>query len=1745
MTAPESRDRAGWGSRGSAAVELSGIRLGDQAWEDQLTVTVRGTDGPERRPVFVRMPKPLHATPADLARLARDFETAATLPGEVAVHAEALGRLHGTVAVVFPDVGFVPLGELLRAGPLDLAATLAIAEHLAANLAAVHRQGLVHKNVNLSSAWVNATTLETRLGDFSLCSRGQPGGQVHSAQERLEGHPHFISPEQSGRMNRSVDWRTDFYSLGIVLYRLLTGSVPFDSFDLLDVIHGHIARRPPSPHEVDAAVPEPLSLVVMKLIAKAAEDRYQSAAGIRADLQDCLQQWRARRAISDIVPGARDTYEAFELPQRLYGRATQTAQLLAAFERVAGGAAEMVLVAGPTGVGKSALVQEVQKPLVASRGYVISGKFDQFKASAPYASVIQAFEGLVRQLLAGSTGEVEGWRARLVGGVGGNLGLITAVIPDVELITGQQPPVPELPPAQSRSRFELAFGDFVRVFAGAAHPLVLFIDDLQWADPASLDLVRLLLTHPRTSHLLVIGAYRDNEVLPGHRLLQLVESLGVAGRQPRQIVLGPLDAPQVAEFVADTFRCAPGWAEPLADLVHRKTGGNPFFVAQFLRFLHDEHLVEWDDVAGRWTWDLAAIDARGITDSVVDLMMAKLRTLDAATRELLTVAACIGSTFGLDDLAVVSAQPPGAVAEGLESAIHEGLVVAPGGRGAGLLRGRPGGDGGADPEFRFLHDRVQQAAYALVPEGERSRVRYNAGRRLLAAIPGAGRDEVPFDVINNLNAGLELPGGPDDPVELAGLNRAAGRRARAASAYPAARAYAETGIRLLPPDAWESQCDLALGLHSELFECAYVTGDFDLAAREFETSVVRARTAIEKARLFYTRVLLNTSEGHPGEAVRTGIEALRLFGIGVPVRARTLNVVAEVARVRLRLRRRKPADLATLPEMTEPERRAAVALLMSICPAAYFENPNVMTLAALKIVNMTLKHGTSPESAFGYVLYGLVTGAAFGDYATGHAFGRLAVEMSERFADEPLIRSKVLLVHGGFIDFWREPIDAAIAILDEAFAVAERCGDVQYGSYAANQHSNFVLFRGQSVDAALDDVRRFEHYVRAGRDSFPIDSLDHRRQGALALKGATRALDDLSGEGFDEEAWAEAMRARGNQTGLIYYLALKQQLTYLAGHYADSFAHSDEATAAIAGAFSQLEAAKIPIYRGLAAAALMRAGQPESRKLEKALRGAHKAVAKFAENCPANFGPAEAILRAEIASLGGRSNDAGRLYEEAIARAREYGFHDFTGIGAERAALHFASLGNDRVARAYLSDARDAFARWGATAKVALLQRDHPDLARPGPTAVTDSAAAAPPDARATTLDLDAVLRSATVAYGDTTLDRLLETLAGIALETAGAERCCFVIFEGGEGLVQASGSAGALRLLEGKRVEESGAASAAIVNYVARTHTDLVLDDATADPRFASCPYVAARRPRSVLCSPLISKGRLVGLLYLENNHATGAFTPARAQPLQIISATMASAIENARMVRTIDEKNVALESSLEKIQQLEQIKYQLSKFVPMSVQRIIETNPDEPSLAMRQADVSVLFLDIAGYTRMSESLDHEAVNYLLERYFSAFLEDTHRNGGDINASAGDGLMLVFQDDDPRRHADLAVDAALAIQHTCAALNTELAGAYPPIVINIGINSGVASVGSTRLESPTGGLWTYTANGPVTNLASRIGAFAKDGATLVSASTAARVGGKYLLVPEGAQQFKNVTEPVAVFRVAGRSEAMTGEDRP
>jgi PAS domain S-box-containing protein len=1417
-----------------------------------------------------------NASRASLKRLEHEYALRADLDAAWAACPIELSLHRNRPALVLQDPGGDPL-DLQLGRPLGTTEFLRIGISLARALRQVHARGLIHKDIKPANILVDVASSGVWLTGFGIASRVPRERANPEPPDEIAGTLAYMAPEQTGRMNRSIDTRSDLYSLGVTFYETLTGKLPFTAADPMEWVHCHIARLPVPPDQRTVETPGTLSAIVMKLLAKTAEERYQTAAGVEADLRRCLAEWDSHGRVDPFPLGAHDASDRLLIPERLYGREREIETLLASFDRVVThGTPELVLVSGYSGIGKSSVVNELHKALVPSRGLYASGKFDQYKRDIPYVTLAQAFQSLVRALLSQSEAQVGHWRDSFSEALGANGQLIVNLVPEIELIIGKQPSVAELPPQEAKNRFQTVIRRFLGVFARPEHPLALFLDDLQWLDSATLDLLEHLVTHSEVRYLLLVGAYRDNEVGPSHSLIRTLEAIREADARVYEIVLAPLGLGDVGRLIADTLHCEPERARTLAQLVNERTGGNPFFAIQFLIALADEGLIAFDSVANIWAWDIDRIHAKNYTDNVVDLMVRKLQRLSIATQGALKHLACLGNRAEIGRISLIQCETEEAMHQRLWEAVHSGLVVQQG------------------EVYQFLHDRIQQAAYSLFPEERLADVHLQIGRKLLANMTANELTEQLFEVANQFYRAATLIVDPEEKTRVARINLRAGQKAKASAAYASARAYLASGTALMDELDWSHQYELTFSLWVERAQCELLCGNFEKADQLIAELLRRAASKVDQAAVYDLKVRLHTVQGEYPLAVSNALTCLRLFGIDLPAHPSREEVEAEYGTIWRNLNRRPIESLIDLPLMSDPELQAAMQVFSILAEVSWFTDFHLYCMLVCRMANISMQHGMSGPSAHGYACLGSMLGPAFHRYREGYLLARLACDLVEKHG---FTAYQTKVYHDlAAVSLWTQPITSAIELRRAVTRSATETGNLTYACYSMHQSITGFLLRNDPLDEVWRESEMALDFARRAKFRDVADLIVSQQRFIATMQGRTASFSTFSDSQFDEATFEAQLTGDRMNTMICLYWILKLKARFLSGDFTEALAAAGNAKPVLRGEPTQIFLLEYFYYTALTVAALYEKASADERAGWRDLLAAHgEQLREWAENYPPTFGDKHALVSGEIARLEGRDAEAMRLYEQAIGSAREHAFVQNEGLAHEVAEGFYAARGVERIAYDYLRSARDCYLRWGAFGKVRQLDQRHPRLLEETASCALGATVSAPSEQ----LDVGTVVKASQAVSSEIELGKLIETLMRISLEHAGAERGLLILITANESRIAAEARTG------GSNIEVTLRNSAltptelseSVLQTALRTQDSVILDDASAQIPFSADVYVRQKHARSVLCLPLVKLGKLVGALYLENNLAPRVFTSAKLAVLKLLASQAAISLENVQL--------------------------------------------------------------------------------------------------------------------------------------------------------------------------------------------------------------------------------------------------------
>ncbi|BAY23099.1 serine/threonine protein kinase with two-component sensor domain [Calothrix sp. NIES-2100] len=1515
----------------STLVKIPGYQVREELYNGSRTLVYRAVRESDQIPVVIKLLKNPYPSFHELVQFRNQYTIAKNLHSPSIIQTYSLETYQNSYVLVMEDFGGISLKDFAyidTVQAMSLQEFLEIAIALCNTLDILYRNCIIHKDIKPANILINPETKQVKLIDFSIASLLPRETQTLISPNVLEGTLAYISPEQTGRMNRGIDYRTDFYSLGVTFYELLTKQLPFPSEDAMELIHCHIAKTATFVHEINPQIPSLLSEIVSKLMAKNAEERYQSVLGLKYDLEKCALQLKETGTIADFPIAQRDLCDRFIIPDKLYGRETEVETLLQAFERVSNGATEMMLIAGFSGIGKTAVVNEVHKPIVQQRGYFIKGKYDQFQRNIPFSAFVQAFRDLMEQLLTENDAQIQSWKSEILNAVGDNGQVIIEFIPELERIIGKQPAALELSGTAAQNRFNLLFQKFTQVFTSKKHPLVMFLDDLQWADSASLNLMQLLMAD--TGHLFLIGAYRDNEVQAAHPLMLTLSEIEKTQATIHTITLAPLNQMQVNQLVADTLKCSTTIAGNLSQLVSQKTQGNPFFATQFLKALHQDHLIQFNWELACWECDITQVTQQALTDDVVDFMAFQLRRLPRSTQNILQLAACIGNQFDLATLAIVSEQLEIEAASNLWKALQEGLIVPT----SDVYRFYVGEETqAASPEisqtvrYKFLHDRVQQAAYSLIPEEQKQYNHYKIGQLLLQGLSQSEQEEYIFDIVNQLNMGQAVMTNNEQKQELANLNLKAGQKAKLSAAYQAAQDYCTIGMALLSQDAWHKNYKLMYSLHRDGSEAAYLCGNFDQAEALYAQTLTHAQTSLEQAIVYRVQMTQYQLQGRNAEAIAIQRQSLQMLGWVMPTEPQMIqaNLDEEIATVQQFLAQHPIESILQAPKMADPSIAEILRILQILFYAAWLDGQSTLALLALaKMTTLSLEYGNSDMSPFGYVGYGLIANGVLKDSATAYQFGEIAVQLCEQF-DNADVRGMTNFLFAADVHSWSRPIREADTYYNNAYKYGMEAGNWLTVGFMMMQSGSDRLTYGKN----LDDLYAIAQNHAAFLDQIKsLDNLDALRVGVIQpirqLLGLTKTPFT-----FDDDSFSEAQYLQ-KYVNAPYHLAWLYSVKIRHAYLFDNKAAYPDLIPQLSIIENTIAShAKVPssvFYVALIHLALAEVATEYSERQHhlSALIPLEERLNLWAKACPENILHKCLLIQAEKARLNKEKTEAIELYDEAITQAQtnKYGYEE--ALANELAAKFYLNWGKEKVAAGYMQEAYYCYAKWGAKAKTDDLEKRYPQLLKPileqrqitlnpwetiGSITLPRTASSTHTSTSGTNisiaLDYTSVLKAAQTISSSIELNELVTNLTQIILENSGAKKSALIIPENGAWKVKAitlinqeSNSPEKIQtIINSQSLDTCQYLPKKIINYVKNTQQTIVIDNCQTDIPGVIGEYLLEQQPKSVLCTPITKQGKLVGILYLENQITTGVFTSERLQVINLLSSQAAISLENARL--------------------------------------------------------------------------------------------------------------------------------------------------------------------------------------------------------------------------------------------------------
>lgn len=1473
--------------------------------------------GPHQVPhqVLIAHPSFEHISSEEIVRIENDYELIKAARSNNLVHIEGLQKIRTTSRQELVFICEYHKAKALKDFPAlirtDLSNFLEFAIGLAEAANHLHQRGILLKEINPTTLLVKNGTGSMMVNTpFILLASINPLARQEAEDlyrpDFINNVLPYISPEQTGRMNRQVDYRSDFYSFGVLFYELLTGRPPFSASDPLELIHSHIARYPVSPNKVRMDIPDMLSKITLKLLEKMPEDRYQSAFGLLSDLRRCRREYFETGFIPIFALGNRDAPEKLRLSNKMFGREEPLQRLLSVFEKVKEGAQEVLLVQGPPGIGKTRLVEELRNTVHEAGGYFGVGRYDPFHGNIPYSGMIEAIKDIIDRILGESSENMAYWKEQFVTKLGRHLALICDLMPELERITGPAPPAPKLPPNKTERTFLSACYDFIKVFAKPEHPLVMFLDDLQWVDMASLVLMEYVITGPPMPYVLFIVAFRDTEVTMTHPLAILMERIQGKGIPMGWLTLGPLGVEHIRQSIIAALSKNVVDAKALSELIRLKTNGNPFFVNQFLHTLYLRKLLYFDYQTGVWRWNEQGIKAQAFTDNVIELMSGELQKLPKETQQILQIAACIGNRFSLKLLASANDAPYIDTAQALLTAIEAGYIIAKGDKYDQLLRFVTNAYISEDHyesepktldeenSFEFFHDRVHQAVYDLLSNQAKRPLHLKIGRLLLKQTDPKNIQDNIFPVVNQLNYGIDLVISEKEKNDVARLYLTAGKKAKENAAYIPATSYFNTGITLLSDNCWRDEYDLTFGLYKEKMECAFLGRNYDEAERLFDFVLDRTNSAMDKATLLNFRLTMYASFGKHREAINMGAAALKLLGQSFSLSTGQYELTFKFLWLRSRLYKRRVDKLANMPDIKDPRHRLIMKILQDMAFSIYLLDPFLFASLAFKIFELSLKYGNSATSSLGYVLYGHYLCSRMEDYELGHHLGELAVALNEKMNNVET-RPRVLFWYASGVCFWRHHIRFGLKHSRQGLDVAMEHGDFNFALYHIQLLTAFLFTCGNRLTEVDIEVDKHLDFLLQSKDSSGINTIISLRQCVKCLRGETKnhlSLDDVD---FSETEHIQQMMQNNPPVILLKHYLYKLQILYTMDDFEGAMEMSQRSAKLLRYQSGTITITAFYFFRAMTMLALYHQVTTQQRRHYKKSVGRYlRRFAKMAKSGPANFRHMYFILLGEKSQVEGQIDKAFSCFKDAVHSAEENGFFNMAALANELSAKLALKQGLHTLAKVFFQEANAFYLKWGALAKSHQLSRAYPQF-------LSDATTAPLPVSRQ--IDYATVVRALQAISTEIILDRLLKKLIHIVVENAGAQRVLFILKQGDTLEIKASSNIGGpIRLTnQAIPVQDRDDLLLSGIHFVHNTHTPVVIDDAQNHSDYGTDPYVIQYKPKSIVCLPVLRQSDLVAILYLENNIVVGAFTPDRIEILQLIASQAAISIENAKLYENV----------------------------------------------------------------------------------------------------------------------------------------------------------------------------------------------------------------------------------------------------
>jgi len=1483
---------------------LAGYQITDTVYNSDTHAIYRAEKNQDNLPVILKFLKDDHPDNATLRSFAREYSIISSIQSELTIKAYSLEKYKNSLVMVLEDCGHVTLADIISTVRKNLEWTLGVAIRITQALDIIHRHNILFLDLNPSNIVYNSKTHSIKIIDFSRAALDPGNGIPNKDWKTRDKSLAYIAPEQTGHYDKILDSRTDLYSLGITLYQLFTGKLPFTTGDPIELLHLHLATQPPPPSHRDPSLPETLSGIILKLLKKTRRNRYQTCSGLLSDLNRCQTELRDTKTISCFLPGENDFHDKLVFPEKLFNRSENFKQLQQALERK-NAAPGVILIKGPPGIGKTELVHSFIRTLSQHSFLVVTGKYNMKDQDRPYAALLKIMQILISRVLTRDRDSIHSWKQKIEETLQENCQVLSDVIPELEFIIGKHPAPRPLSPFETEQRLSQLCQDFLSLFASPKRPLVIVQDNIHRSDRSTLKLMGKLLTSGALKNIFFILCYRNNEVKKGHLFYDTLEIVRKSNLNLTTIELLPLEKKHIVQLLSRLLLSREEKVEQIARICLTKTGGNPFFLKQFIHSLNQKKHLFFESETGRWNWNLHEINRTKLSENIADILTQRIQTLPAETAELLQIGSCIGKSFSLNMLASMVDKDVEEILPLIENLCSDGLLIAD----KTLNSSR-----NPATKIIFGHEQIQELVYSFLDKGKKEIIHLKIGRYLQKQAHSTNLEPVDFDTVFHMNQGSSLITSPGEKLNLVRANLKAARKAKNTASRETAFLYLQTALSLLPENCWEEQYDLALEVHTEASEAAYLNREYGETNRLFSIICKKATTFVDKIEAYHIMAKAQKSNYKLAECVETCLEALNRLGVRLPQNPSSLLAAILSLRSRILLAGKGMSHLEKLPEATDSSSREAMKFLMEVSTVAYCSRPKLLPFITLKAIHLSLKYGNTPFALIaGYPTYGLLLCSFPGGGISGYAFGKLARNVSILYGNK-LKKVHACYIINNLIAHWKDHIKTTLSPLLTAFKKCRDRGELEMAVNAAYSYSCRLYHLGHNLNRTQQELTLYREEIDRHAQPIALYRQNIYCQAVSNLRGESDFPELFLGEYYNEEEMIPHHMANSDLTSLFQIYLLKTIHSYLFEHFSKALSCSNRAKKWLPAVFASIVVPIFYFYDSLVRLALYeKASQGKRLQFRVTVAYNQNKMKNWAKHSPDNYHHKYILIEAERARVTGNHLQAVRLYDQAIKEAENSGYLQEEALALELASRYYISLNQNHLARPYAKEARNCYYRWGATAKVRQMDRQNSHFYHASDDIIPGNLLSIETEPR---FDVMAIFKASQVLTEETTFYELLKKVLKILLESSGAQRGVLVFREDDSWQIKAVGTRGSrqIELPLNMAVDSQQKASSAILNYVIQTRNSVILDNATREGLFTDDRYITEKRPRSILCKPLFYRNNLICIIYLENNLTTRAFSSDRQELIRLLGDQAAINIRNSKLFSELENTVVELNEEIGK---------------------------------------------------------------------------------------------------------------------------------------------------------------------------------------------------------------------------------------